>query len=72
MSTAYETAWQPIETAPRDGTAVLVYIPYTDKTFPVFVSGYMDEMWCIPNSGSYPLTHEPTHWMTIPDTKGLK
>jgi hypothetical protein len=70
-------AWQPIETAPRDGRAVLLSRPdsggsWIGKYEPVYQSGYRpDNPWF-----SLMLNHDylpkpvkssaPTHWMPIP------
>lgn len=64
------TEWQPIETAPRDGTGFLYFqrlpfgqhwvgsaIFYDDKFVHVQWSGQEDE-W---------VTLAPTHWMPLPD-----
>lgn len=61
--------WQPIETAPKDGTWVLLLWPMTRTN--VMVSGKyyisardFEEMWL--SQPSVESTHEPTHWMPLP------
>lgn len=67
--------WQPIETAPKDGTLILLARPqgvWVGKWVPVFVSGYVpDNKW-----RSHLLNHDhlgaggygkPTHWMPLPE-----
>ncbi len=66
-------AWQPIETAPKDGTAILLGSrggAWIGKWLPVYVSGYRpDNPW-----SSLMLNHDhmgekwckPTHWMPLP------
>jgi hypothetical protein len=60
--------WQPIETAPTDGTWMLLYWPMTRTS--VVVSGQYyrandgDEFWySLPRVDS---DKEPTHWMPLP------
>ena len=58
--------WQPIETAPTDGSAVLLY-PYMDDWANMYVVyGYatLDGEWFSTVDG---LTFEPTHWMPLPE-----
>lgn len=62
--------WQPIETAPKDLSAVLIWNPSTAQgKGAVFVGIYMavrgegEPSWmCFPSS----VRAEPTHWMPIP------
>lgn len=69
--------WQPIETAPKDGTKVL--LAYASGNYRVIVSEWMtletlkngktqsrSEYWVTPwvRMDSDP---QPTHWMPIPD-----
>ena len=61
------SAWQPIETAPKDGTSILVYGPDIRQPF------YMDVCAWPPNwEGKWPVAYmayaagEPTHWMPLP------
>lgn len=64
--------WQPIETAPKDRTTVIVFDPLfktapQNKAFPHI--GYWCEFW--PKSrwrlcGSASVI-KPTHWMPLPD-----
>jgi hypothetical protein len=74
--------WQPIETAPRDGTHVLLYIPYTDR--PLIVVGYQEKLpdhiadmqmewsWKCAEAGAWAeddsYAGQPTHWMPLPDS----
>ncbi len=74
--------WQPIETAPKDGTYLLVSNPKSSGSWiaayqPVAVSGYrFDDPWrsCMLNhyhldpAGRY-LT--PTHWMPLPEPSNV-
>lgn len=61
------TNWQPIETAPQDGSCVIVYAaPYYD--LPGFVTAaryHPDFGWCV---GELRIaTHWMSHWMPFPD-----
>jgi len=64
--------WQPIETAPRDGTPVLIWLD--DEGFCVKgiwrrPPGCDEFMWWIPemDAGGF---HEPSHWMPLPAPPG--
>lgn len=55
--------WQPIETAPRDGSALLIsstshYIPTT---------AHYSGKWRRGFKGGAPIPFEPTHWMPLPE-----
>jgi|688.fasta_scaffold36485_15 hypothetical protein len=60
--------WQPIETAPRDGTAVMIYAPASDPAkwavdLPAVVctaAYHEDAGWCVCT------VREVTHWMPLP------
>ena len=62
-------SWQPIETAPTDGTVVLIYAPRSDLEKwtvdlpPVICNAayHPDAGWCIC------AVREPTHWMPLPE-----
>ena len=72
--------WQPIETAPKDGTWILVYGEGTDDeadTRKVSVAQYTnylngtiyDEFWwqfAWYDGGYYGRFENPTHWMPLP------
>lgn len=73
-----EMKWQPIETAPIDGTHVLIFCPSyrEDDGDPsgIFEGVFFpDEEWCyVPDPkdkrGSFcDLMWEPTHWMPLPN-----
>jgi hypothetical protein len=58
--------WQPIETAPRDGTTVQVYLPPKDG-LPGFVTTcawHPDAGWCADE------LREITHWAPLPEPPG--
>ena len=55
--------WQKIETAPRDGTEVLVLIrPKLIRLGWYFVRSSRTQGWCDESSRSI----KPTHWMPLP------
>lgn len=64
--------WQPIETAPKDGTPILLidvndahcilyFSSYTDHEFDEIISGWT------PNGSIFYVNVEFTHWMRLPD-----
>ena len=59
--------WQPIETAPKDGTAVLGYFGLTagDEPPDMAVTRYKGNSW---RSTEVPFEEfdTPTHWMLLP------
>lgn len=62
--------WQPIETAPKDGTIVLLYIPWMSGYDVVSASwGYAS--WCLTQAGtrceSADADGSATHWMPLPE-----
>jgi len=60
--------WQPIETAPRDGGPVVLYIPYAPEKFSIrdcMDLGYWskrDNCWRFTGDDG-PDDIQPTHWM---------
>lgn len=57
--------WQPIETAPKDGTRVLLHTPDTHRYSPVLGSwSDFEERW--EEWGDYYPCY-PTHWMPLPE-----
>jgi hypothetical protein len=63
--------WQPIETAPKDGTWILIYKPFNLCGFDDsewFLGKYMvrwfDGYWCISQNQ---MLEYPTHWMPLPN-----
>lgn len=72
------TAWQPIETAPKDGTRILLFdgmgiaiaswwVPDPtdfddDDDFDEPLPG-----WCVESAECVEFWHEPTHWMPLPE-----
>lgn len=70
--------WLPIETAPKDGTIVLLYRPSAIKWMRVAPGSYDDERvhsaprpkWdCLYKIASVRdmREHQPTHWMPLPE-----
>ncbi len=63
---ACDDDWQPIETAPKDGTRILVYRPGKHNHPAVGVDFWQvghapyDVWWHSPSNG------QPTHWMSLP------
>ena len=61
--------WQPIETAPRDGTPILMGKWHDGERYWI-ASGSIEgeEYWCdFPDDTFVPYSHQnPTHWALIP------
>jgi hypothetical protein len=70
--------WQPIATAPKDGTPILIYVPDHGWTQPILMASWSSderhpqhncwEIWC--GSGRYSgdiKPEHPTHWMPLPE-----
>lgn len=60
--------WQPIETAPRDGTRVLGWC--NDKYVDICYIEHKDsvgDVWMTDNCQDFGGWENPTHWMPLPD-----
>ena len=61
-------AWQPIETAPRDGTHVLLFSPDAREPFVrvgFFLDGDWWDTWC--ERRGFPIDADSSHWMPLPE-----
>jgi hypothetical protein len=56
--------WQPIESAPRDGTYVLGFGLHEQRGTYIDVIHYWSDRWTVVWMHGY---GEPTHWMPLPD-----
>ncbi|UNY40271.1 hypothetical protein KLEP181_gp30 [Paracoccus phage vB_PmaP_KLEP18-1] len=69
-----ETGWQPIETAPKDGTLILMFWPESvnNRTLGHVIStgSIDDDWWDVDNWTAGKILDEgatkPTHWMPLP------
>ena len=59
------SGWQPIETAPTDGTHILVFAPVDGVVSSYFKHGCWQRMTTVYAAGRD--GNEPTHWMPLPD-----
>lgn len=65
-------AWQPIETAPKDGTSVFLYFPGIPDDYAIFPSigigrrGRKDKFWEIRHGFVMSPRLGPTYWMPLP------
>lgn len=60
--------WQPIETAPKDTTVILLFIPtrWNKWTPALQASGFWYASgWLLPNADEAMQSVEPTHWMPL-------
>lgn len=68
------SAWQPIETAPKDGTWVLLFSPDAEPDTPFIgqwrdVEDYPDGgAWWENNGSSYCIDADPSHWQPLPES----
>lgn len=59
--------WQPVETAPRDGTRVLLFGPFDGDAPALYVGWWDDDEDCWRASRFDLLAWlDPTHWMPLP------
>ena len=56
------TDWQPIETAPKDGTDILIW----DNDFGCMVVNWSYRRWWASHDSEDNYWPEPTHWMHLP------
>jgi len=56
--------WQPIETAPKDGTFILVAVP-GEVAIHIMLVWWLDG-WCLDMTNT-PIVGNPTHWMPLPE-----
>ncbi len=71
-SAANHRTWQPIETAPRDGTRIIVYRPHNNEYCPKIGTDRWKEIdgrmtWAHSNEAT-----QPTQWMPLPDAPASK
>lgn len=60
--------WQPIETAPKDGTRILVYRKGAKRYPLVSVDSFESVKWPWPPCWYHsPSDEQPTHWMPLPE-----
>lgn len=70
---ALEGKWQPIETAPKDGTAILAFFPgrrgYVARQDVATIHWveWGGGCWNNTSSGHSIMVDEPTHWMPLPE-----
>lgn len=58
--------WQPIETAPRDGTAILAYGEHLPTYFYAIIFERGEWKYCSQGKGWAAPPGMPTHWMPLP------
>jgi len=58
--------WQPIETAPRDGTWVLGWFPNQQEPRRCWYHKPSDTWMCFRSTLASARKHQPTHWMPLP------
>jgi len=62
LAAEVEARWRPIETAPKDNKARLVWCP-VDKN--IFTASWYEDDWMFFGGSGY-LREPPTHWMPLP------
>lgn len=62
------TDWQPIETAPKDGTLILGYYPaMPPHHFRMLILKWKRKAFAAAGGSSRELVSKPTHWMPLPE-----
>lgn len=54
--------WQPIETAPRDGTEVLLF-QEGQRNVARWIQSAVGPVWCTPDAHAL---YRPSHWQPLP------
>jgi len=71
-----DEGWQPIETAPKDGTRIWGWFPHRQECFALswaFNEYDEDVNWTLDDEESACRTHgKPTHWMPLPAPPATK
>lgn len=63
-----ERGWRPIESAPKDGTVILLHGTYKDGSGQCSVALWSDGHGWVDDVDFDPLWHQnPTHWMPLPE-----
>lgn len=65
-----ESGWQPIETAPKDGSLIIVFKPRNEKAQSkdiIAICKWLGMCWGKDNSPQKWIDSEVTHWMPLPD-----
>lgn len=66
----HNRTWKPIETAPRDGTEILLLIPIEwNDNKPLICSYHFDNGRWWNNLNQWLSEDRPSHWMVLPNTK---
>jgi hypothetical protein len=64
------TSWQPIETAPKDGTPILAYCQ-KEREWPFLIVEWSFGSWFVHGNEIYGestgIDPKPTHWMPLPE-----
>ena len=65
--------WKTIDSAPKDGTSILLWCPYADKSGTIVVGEFWVRAWA---SSDWKIDYstmvildapDPTHWMPLPE-----
>lgn len=66
------SGWQPIETAPKDGTRIWAWFPLAKQAYAINWRENIYEQkpnWTLDDGESATLTYDPpTRWMPLPDS----
>jgi hypothetical protein len=65
IESVQEMGWHPIETAPKESRAILVWTPRYQNIYAVNWDA-LSKWWVIWGGGLRGLNDEPTHWMPLP------
>lgn len=62
---AIAAQWQPIETAPKDGSVINTYRKCRGQIF-IFAAYFKNGDWFCLDDDDMPVMPHPTHWMPLP------